>query len=656
MTRPLDNVMQRQCPPSSILIEAVRPIVNCGRYAVKREAGDSLEVTADIFKDGHDLFAADVKLRKIGTDSWQEASMRFIDNDRWGAEISLTTVGAHEYTIVAYPDDWGTWLYELGKKVTAGLDVSLELQEGTLLLTEAAGRSAGNDKDIAKALELLEAAHPIEFLIEQLRDPAIAISMKSLRDQSADCSLPSPLPLYVDRQGARYAAWYELFPRSAGKDSSKGGTFQDVIDQLPRIAAMGFDVLYFPPIHPIGTINRKGKNNAVISTPSDPGVPYAIGNAEGGHDAIDPRLGTFDDLARLIAAARAYGLEIALDLAIQSAPDHPWATEHADWFTIRPDGSIKFAENPPKRYEDIYPINFLSSDWKALWEEMKRLFLFWAEKDIRIFRVDNPHTKPTIFWEWLIEEVHRDYPDVIFLSESFTRPKVMKALAKAGFTQSYSYFTWRNEKQELIDYFTELTQTDVRDFMRANLFTNTPDINPYYLQTSGRAGFKVRQLLAATLSSVYGIYSGFELCEGTPVPGKEEYLNSEKYEIKVWDWDRPGNISEDIARVNDIRRQHAALHEYDNLRFYWAEDAQTLCYGKSTPDHRDNILVVVNLDPHQTHAGRIWFDPADFGFTAGETIKATDLISGHSWDWTGGDQWVLLDPAIESAHIFHLQR
>jgi starch synthase (maltosyl-transferring) len=656
MTGSLEHVMQRQCPPSSIVIEDVRPIVNCGRYAVKREAGDVLVVTADIFKDGHDLLAADLKLRTSGSDLWLEAPMRFVDNDRWGAEIPLSTIGAHEYTIVAYPDDWGTWLYEIGKKIAAGLDVSLELQEGIALLTAAGARTSKNDPGIAKALDLLNKSQPIESLINSLRDPAIARSMKTLRNRNADCILPSPLPLYVDRQGARYAAWYELFPRSAGTTPGKSGTFQDVIDQLPRIAAMGFDVLYFPPIHPIGTINRKGKNNSVVSSPSDPGVPYAIGSSDGGHDAIDPQLGDFDDLARLISAAKAYGLEIALDLAIQSAPDHPWATEHPDWFTIRPDGSIKFAENPPKRYEDIYPVNFLSADWKALWEEMKRLFLFWAEKDIRIFRVDNPHTKPTIFWEWLITEVHRTFPDVLFLSESFTRPKVMKALAKAGFTQSYSYFTWRNEKQELIDYFTELTQTDVRDYMRANLFTNTPDINPYYLQTSGRAGFKVRHLLAATLSSVYGIYSGFELCEGTAVPGKEEYLNSEKYEIKVWDWDRPGNISADITRVNDIRRQHAALHEYDNLRFYWAEDAQMLCYGKSTPDHGDNILVVVNLDPHEVRAGRIWFDPADFGFAAGETIKVTDLISGRNWEWSGGDQWVRLDPAVESAHIFHFQR
>ena len=655
MTGNLNDVLNRQHPPSSILIEDVRPIVNCGRYPVKREIGDRLSVTADIFKDGHDLYRAVLKLRKGCSEAWLDEPMHFIDNDRWGGDILLEEIGAHEYTIVAFPDDWGTWVYEIGKKLAAGLDVSLELAEGHLLLKAASERSKG-DRSIAGALKTIDGnASPVAKL-EALRNPDLAEAMIRHRDPAYDQTLPQPLPLYVDRQRARYAAWYEIFPRSAGTAPGKSGDFQDVIDQLPRIAGMGFDVLYFPPIHPIGRVNRKGKNNSVISGPDDPGVPYAIGSAEGGHDAIEPQLGDFDDFARLVSAARAYGLEIALDFAIQAAPDHPWATEHPDWFTIRPDGTIKFAENPPKRYEDIYPINFLSDDWRALWEEMRRLFLFWAERDIRIFRVDNPHTKPTIFWEWLIREVQTEYPDVIFLSESFTRPKVMKALAKAGFTQSYSYFTWRNDKQELTDYFTELTQTDVSDYMRANLFVNTPDINPYYLQTSGRAGFKVRQLLAATLSSVYGVYSGFELAEATPVPGREEYLNSEKYELRIWDWDRPGNIAADITKVNEIRRNHPALHEYDNLRFYWAENAQMLCYGKSTPDHSDNILAVVNLDPHLPQAGRIWFNPADFGFRDGELIKATDLISGRTWEWTSGDQWVRLDPSIESGHLFLLER
>jgi starch synthase (maltosyl-transferring) len=467
-------------------------------------------------------------------------------------------------------------------------------------------------------------------------------------------TLDRPIPVWVDRQAARFAAWYEMFPRSAGRVAGQSGTFQDVIDELPRISGMGFDVLYFTPIHPIGTTKRKGKNNSVLSQPGDPGVPYAIGSPEGGHDAIEPQLGTFDDFDRLVAAARAHGMEIALDLAIQASPDHPWAKEHQDWFTIRPDGSIKFAENPPKKYEDIYPVNFQTEAWKELWLELKRIVLLWVEHGVLTFRVDNPHTKPTIFWEWLIDEVHQVNPNVIFLSEAFTRPKVMKSLAKAGFSQSYTYFTWRHGKQELIDYFTELTQTDAAEYMRGNLFPNTHDINTYFLQQAGRAGFKLRHVLAATLSSVYGIYSSYELCEATPVPGKEEYLNSEKYEYKVWDWDRPGNISQDIANVNAIRRVHSALHEYDNLRFFWAESDQMLCYGKSTPDHSDNILIVVNLDPHNVQAGRIWFPLEAFGLEHAGQFEARELLTGQTWTWSGGDQWVRLDPAQESAHIFHL--
>lgn len=646
---------ERSAPPSSIIIENISPSVDCGRYAAKRESGDLLEVTADIFKDGHDHLAADLLLRKRGSVRWNRAKMTFVDNDRWRGSLPVGEPGAYEYTIEAVPDPWGTWLEDTEKKSAAGLDIELELRDAEVLLKAAFSRS-DQDAEIGSALAHFERFSEIgqNDLLELLSAAPLQEAMSEAADRSSMATLDSPLPLWVDRVAARYASWYELFPRSAGRIPGQSGTFQDVIDQLPRISDMGFDVLYFTPIHPIGHAKRKGKNNSVDSLPGDPGVPYAIGNESGGHDAIEPSLGTVEDFERLVGAARAYGMEIALDLAIQASPDHPWAKEHPEWFTIRADGSIQFAENPPKKYQDIYPINFQTHAWKELWPEMKRIVLHWVNLGVHTFRVDNPHTKPTPFWEWLIEEVHRDHPEVIFLSEAFTRPKVMKSLAKAGFAQSYTYFTWRIGKQELTDYFTELTNTDVADYMRGNLFANTHDINPFHLQTGGRAGFKIRHVLASTLSSVYGIYSGFELCEATPVPGREEYLNSEKYEYKVWDWERPGNITADIALVNRIRRNHPALHEYDNLRFYWAEGDDLLCYGKSTPDHSDNILIVVNLNPHEPRAGRIWFDPTAFGLDPNELFVASDLISGQQWTWRGGDQWIRLDPIQQSAHIIQL--
>ncbi|MBA3337052.1 MAG: alpha-1,4-glucan--maltose-1-phosphate maltosyltransferase, partial [Chloroflexia bacterium] len=464
------------------------------------------------------------------------------------------------------------------------------------------------------------------------------------------------LRVTVDRVRARYAAWYELFPRSAGQIPGKSGTFADAADRLPAISAMGFDVIYFPPIHPIGTVNRKGPNNALAAGPGDPGCPYAIGNAFGGHDAIEPSLGTLEDFDAFVGAARDLGMDVALDLAIQCAPDHPWATEHPDWFFIRPDGSIKYAENPPKKYQDIYPINFHNPDWRNLWDEIKRVVLFWVEHGVNSFRVDNPHTKPTVFWEWLIGEVQKTNPEVIFLSEAFTRPKVMRSLAKAGFTQSYTYFTWRNFKQELTDYLFELTQTDVREYLRGNLFTSTHDILPLILQEGGRPAFKMRLALAATLSSVYGMYSGYELCENSPIPGKEEYLDSEKYEYKVWDWDRPGNIINYVTTINRIRREHPALHEYDNLRFYPAENNNVVCFGKATADLTDIIVAVVNLDPFQPHESTISLPIESFGLAPDEQFRAIELISREQCIWSGSTQTIQLDPHDEPAKLFALDR
>jgi starch synthase (maltosyl-transferring) len=464
-----------------------------------------------------------------------------------------------------------------------------------------------------------------------------------------------PFPIYVDRVAARFAAWYEMFPRSAGAVEGQSGTFRDVIDQLPRIQQMGFDVLYFPPIHPIGTTKRKGKNNTLVAAPGDPGVPYAIGSSDGGHDAIEPSLGTFDDFDNLVAAAANHGLEVALDLALQASPDHPWVKDHPEWFFIRPDGSIKYAENPPKKYEDIYPLNFNNPDWQGLWDEIYRVVMVWVNHGVKTFRVDNPHTKPTAFWEWLIAKVHDTDPNVIFLSEAFTRPKVMKALAKAGFAQSYTYFTWRNFKHELVEYAEELTQTEMKDFFRGNFFTNTHDILPTILQQGGRPSFKGRVVLAATLSSVYGIYSGFELCENTPVPGKEEYLNSEKYEFKVWDWNRPGNISDYIARLNQIRKDHPALQEYDNLRFFEVQNENVIGFVKSTPDNRDIVLVLCNLDPFEAHEA--WFDvpTGDLGIGVDQQYLAVDLLNDETRSWTGAWQHIRLDPQVNPAAIIHIR-
>ena len=642
-------------PPSSILIEDVQPQVDCGRYPVKREVGDRLIVSADIFRDGHDLIAAVVRHRRVGAPDWTEVEMAFVDNDRWAAAFTLEENGLVEYTIEAFPDTYRTWVDEVQKKIGAGLDVTSELIEGRAIVAEVKARASAEeiarlDPELVRA----EAASSQQEAVDILTGETVGEIVFANRSRVGSATLPKPLPVYVDRVRARFAAWYEMFPRSAGTVPGQSATFDDVIDHLPRIEAMGFDVLYFTPIHPIGTTNRKGKNNTLHAQPDDPGVPYAIGSEEGGHDAIEPSLGTEADFTRLVNAAAEHGLEIALDLALQASPDHPWAKEHPEWFFVRPDGTIKYAENPPKKYEDIYPVNFNNPNWEALWNEILRVVLHWVRLGVRTFRVDNPHTKPTAFWEWLIGEVHRDYPDVIFLSEAFTRPKVMKALAKAGFAQSYTYFTWRNFKQEIIEYGEELTQTEMADFFRGNFFANTHDILPYILQEGGTPAFKFRLALAATMSSVYGIYSGYELCEATPVPGKEEYLNSEKYEFKVWDWDRPGNIVDFVSAINRIRREHPALQEYDNLRFYPAIDDSILAYGKATPDGSDRVLVVVNLDPFHGHGTDITLP--DEAFAEGsDQLHVQELLTGESFLWTGRQQYLHLEPNTNPVMIFSLR-
>jgi starch synthase (maltosyl-transferring) len=642
--------------PGSILIENVEPQLDCGRYPIKREIGDHIDVRADIFRDGHDALAAVVQFRTVAEELWRESEMAFIDNDRWGTSFTVKANTTYLYRIEAFPDYAKSWQEEVCKKLGAGLDVSSELLEGIHLHEELLSRLAPGDvSTVAIAIESakLEPDQGKAFRILT----ASEVNQAVFRGRSRrGLARSAELAVTVDRIKARYSTWYSMFPRSAGAAAGKSATFRDVEKQLSRIAEMGFDVLYFTPIHPISKSKRKGRNNSLVAVEGDPGVPYAIGSDEGGHDAIHPELGTLEDFEHLVRAVAGYKMEIALDVALQGSPEHPWLREHPEWFYILPDGNIKFGENPPKKYEDMYPLNFQSDSWKEMWDEMLRIILFWVDHGVKMFRVDNPHTKPTVFWEWLIAKVREQDPGVIFLSEAFTRPKVMKALAKAGFAQSYTYFTWRNFKREIRAYGEELTQTEMKEFFRGNLFTNTHDILPMILQEGGRPAFQFRLVLAATLSSVYGIYSGYELCENTPVPGKEEYLNSEKYELKVWDWDRPGNISGYIGRVNEIRREHQALQEYDNLRFVDTTDENVLAYYKATVDLSDIVLVVVNLDPFHAHESVVWLPLEAMGFDDGGQFRANELLSDETFLWTGNQQQLTLDPLQNPAMIFSIHK
>jgi starch synthase (maltosyl-transferring) len=639
---------------SRIAIEDVWPSIDGGRHAAKRVMGDVLEVWADIFCDGHDQVAGAIRYRELGARDWSEAPMAFVDNDRWAGRFPLARNTRYVYTIEAWRDLFATWRLEFIKKRQAGQSVALELIEGRGLV-EAAARtaSARDSRSLGILLERLaayrdDAAQQAGLLLsDELR------TLMGRAGPRIDLSRHEPeLEVVVDRTVARYGAWYEMFPRSASGDPARHGTFDDVIRRLPYLSELGFDVLYMPPIHPIGSTNRKGRNNSLAAAADDPGSVYAIGSEAGGHTAIHPQLGDFDGFDRLLRAARAEGVEIALDFAVQCSPDHPWLKEHTEWFDWRPDGSIRFAENPPKKYEDIVNFRFDRKDQTALWQALCDVVLFWVARGVRIFRVDNPHTKPLPFWEWLIREVQERYPDVVFLAEAFTRPKMMRTLAKIGFSQSYSYFTWRHSKAEITEYLTELTALPPKEYLRPNFFANTPDINPSFLQTGGRPAFKIRAALAATLSSLWGIYSGFELCEATPLPGREEYLNSEKYEIKAWDWERPGNIRDFIARLNRIRRDNPALHELTNLRFHTAHDDNILFYGKATRA-RDNVIwIAVNLDPFAAHEARILLPLEELGIEEDTEIEVEELLEGRRFAWRGREQRIHLDPARNPCAIW----
>jgi len=642
----------------SAVIENLRPLLDGGRYPVKRVVGEDLAVEADVFKDGHDVVAAALKWRTLGETHWQETPMHHLDNDRWRGVCTLYENAISEYTVEAWTDTFLGWREEFAKKFEAGVPtLTTERLEGALLLEAAAERAydyndANRLHELSTKIQISDAAEVNAIA----HSGELEVLMATYPDR-AGATQYSPAPrVIVDRTIARTAAWYEFFPRSAEGRGDRGSTLRASLPRIDDAKAMGFDVIYFPPIHPIGLTNRKGRNNSTTASPQDPGVPYAIGSDAGGHKDVDPALGTIDDFDWLQNEVRRRGMEIALDFAINCSPDHPYVREHPEWFYKRPDGSIKYAENPPKKYEDIYPLNFRCEDWPALWAEMKSIILFWAEHGVRIFRVDNPHTKPLPFWEYLINGVRARYPDVIFLSEAFTRPKMMKALAKAGFNQSYTYFTWRNSKQELTEYFTELTQTDMREYFRGNLFTNTPDILPFVLQDGGRPAFMIRVALAATLSSLYGIYSGFELCENQALPGREEYLDSEKYQFKERDWDAPGNIKDWIARLNKIRRENRALQFYDNLQFHHADNDAILFYAKMTASRDNIILVVVNLDPHRKQSSYVDVPIDQFGPMEADIYQVHDLISGTRYTWRGRRNYVELDPEIQPAHVFRVRR
>ena len=573
--------------------------------------------------------------------------MEPIGNDRWRARFVVDSLGEYEYTVEGWIDRFETWRHELSKKFGAGQDVSSELIEGAAVVGrvhEVAGAALG---DTSVAVER-RVAHALS---ESLR-----AEMRRRPERGLATRHDRVLTVLVEPERARFGAWYEMFPRSAGTDPSRSATFDEAAARLPYIASMGFDVLYLPPIHPIGRSYRKGPNNSLNAGPNDPGSPWAIGSDEGGHDAVEPGLGTLADFDRFVEAARRHHLEIALDLAYQASPDHPYVKEHPEWFKHRPDGTIKYAENPPKKYQDIYPFDFESEARDSLWRELKRVIEFWIGHGVKIFRVDNPHTKPYRFWQWVLTEIKRDYPDTIFLSEAFTRPKVMRYLAKCGFSQSYTYFTWRNTSEELTEYFTELTQTDVREYMRPNLFANTPDILHEYLQTGGRAAFQVRLVLAATLGASYGIYSGFELAENVPVkPGSEEYLDSEKYQIRPRDFEHPHSLAELIRRVNGIRRAHPALQRDRGLRFHQTDNPRLLGYSKRSTDGTDLLLMVVNLDPHHMQHGFIRLPLTDWGLGPEATVEVRDLLWNERYFWRGEWNYVRLDPDARVAHILHVQ-
>ncbi len=642
-----------------VVLERASPELDAGRFAIKRTIGETVIAQVDAFTDGHDHLSCLLQYRKEEEPTWHEVVMTPLGNDRWQGEFVVTALGRYHYTFSAWVDHFTSWRQELIRRVNAD-DIALALRTGAELVESAAKRAKGADAQWLRArAKSLAGDHDQTERLQLALSNDLQALMNRYADRRFVTQYPHELVVIVDDERARFSTWYEVFPRSCSAVPGQHGTFKDVERWLPRIADMGFDVLYFPPIHPIGRINRKGKNNTLTAEPEDVGSPWAIGAEEGGHKAVHPQLGTLDDFRALVQKARNdYRIDIALDIAFQCAPDHPYVKAHPDWFKIRPDGSIQYAENPPKKYQDIYPFNFESNDWQGLWQELKSIVEFWVEQGVRIFRVDNPHTKSFAMWEWLIGEIKKMRPDAIFLAEAFTRPKVMHNLAKLGYTQSYTYFTWRNSKAELIEYLTELTQGPGREYFRPNFWPNTPDILHEYLQYGGRPAFIIRLVLAATLTANYGIYGpAYELLENTPLrEGSEEYLDSEKYQLRHRDLTQEGNLTEFIGLVNRIRRRNPALQQDWTLHFHEVDNDRLLCYSKTTEDFSDVVLVVVNLDVHHTQAGWVTLHLDALGLKAEQSFQVHDLLGDQHYLWQGARNYVELNPQQMPAHIFRLHR
>ncbi len=643
--------------PPRVVVEHVQPAVDGGRYAAKAVVGTPVTVEALAYKEGHDLLAGRLRYRTPAGGGWRTVPMTYDANfDRLRGTFTPDAAGRWEFTVDAWTDRYGSWCADLVKRVNAGRDVTAELPIGAALIERAVRGARG-----AARSALRRAEHDVgdptlasEVRAARALDEELVALVRAYLPPDDRTAAPATYPLDVDRPTAACAAWYEMFPRSQGTVPGRHGTFAEAARRLPRLAELGFDVVYLPPIHPIGVSHRKGRNNALTAAPGDPGSPWAIGSADGGHTAIEPALGGFDAFDDFVAHANALGLEVALDYALQCSPDHPWVTAHPDWFFVGPDGTIRYAENPPKTYEDIVPLNFWCDDRDALWNACRDIFLFWIGHGVTTFRVDNPHTKPFAFWEWVMREVRRRHPDVVFLAEAFTRPARMQGLARVGFTQSYTYFTWRNTAAELTEYLTDLTSPEMVRYFRPNFFANTPDILHEYLQRGGRPAFRTRLLLAGTLSPLYGIYSGFELCENVPrEPGSEEYLHSEKYEIRVRDYEAPGNLNDDIARLNRLRRTHPALQRLDNLTFCRSENDQILWYHKAAPD--DDLLIAVNLDPHHAQETMVHVPLESLGLDDDAPYTVYDLWAETRYEWRGRRNFVRLDPRVTPGHVFSLR-
>lgn len=640
-----------------VVIENVKPQIDCGSFPIKRVVGEKVVVEADVFADGHDSVSASLLYKAQNEKDWREIPMTLLENDGWGGEFIVEKIGTYYYSLEGWVDYFKTWQKDFRKKFEAGYDIRVELLIGVDLIDDSSRIASTKDRKRLKELGRILKGKNLERAISiALGDELTELMAKNPNKKSAT-RFEKELRVVVDRPRALFSAWYERFPRSASSLAKNGGTFKDLEKLLPEIARMGFDILYLPPIHPIGRTHRKGKNNSPVAERDDVGSPWAIGSVEGGHKSIHPQLGNMKDFESLVKKTMDLGMEVAMDLAFQCTPDHPYVKEHPEWFRKRPDGTIQYAENPPKKYEDIFPLNFETDDIPGLWEELKSVTVFWINKGVKIFRVDNPHTKAFPFWAWLIGDIKRDYPYVIFLSEAFTRPKVMYRLAKIGFTQSYTYFTWRNTKREFMDYLTELTRTEVSEFFRPNFWPNTPDILPEHLQYGGRPAFITRLVLAGTLSSNYGIYGpAFELCENEALTGKEEYLDSEKYEIRRWDWDKEGNLRDLISIFNGIRKENPALQLTRNLKFYQVDNEYLLFYGKATDDLENIILVVVNLDSFHTQSGWVSVPIDEFGIDPNQPYLVHDLLSQDKYIWHGERNYVELNPHVIPAHIFRLRK